>query len=91
MQWLRLRRMTGDVEPRPHGGGMPRKVEESVLESVLAELPDGTRAELTVLYNRRVERKRRVSESGLYRALRRLGYVFKKNSGGRQNRREPTS
>ena len=86
VQWLRLRRETGDLEPYPWGGGMPAKVDASVLEQVLAELPDGTRAELTTLYNRKVERTARVHESSVYRALRRLGYVSKKNSRGRRSR-----
>jgi len=90
VQWLRLRRETGALEPLPHGGGMPAKVDSSVLEETLAELPDGTRAELTALYNQKVERKARVHESSVYRALRRLGYVSKKNSPVRQSRTGPT-
>lgn len=86
VQWLRLRRETGDIEPLPRGGGMPAKVDSAVLEQVLSELPDGTRAELTALYNRKVQRTDRVHESSLYRALRRLGYVSKKNSRGQRSR-----
>lgn len=78
--WLRRRRATGRVEPLPPGGGNRSKIRLEVLEEVLEELPDGTRSELTVLYNRKVSRGERVSESSLYRALRRHGYVSKKNS-----------
>lgn len=86
VQWLRLRRETGDVEPLPRGGGMPAKVDAARLEQVLAELPDGTRAELTGLYNQKVPQTDRVHESSLYRALRRLGYVSKKNSRDRRSK-----
>ena len=90
VKWLRLRRETGDIEPRPHGGGVPAKVDSALMEQVLTELPDGTRAELTALYNRKVGRKDRVHESSLYRALRRNGYVSKKNSRGLRNRSAQT-
>lgn len=89
--WLRRRRETGDIEPLPHGGGMPAKVDPSLLDEVLAELPDGTRAELTALYNRKVRKGDRVHESSLYRALRRRGYVSKKNSRGRRSKSGRTS
>jgi len=86
VQWLRRRRETGDVEVLPHGGGMPAKVDLEILKEVLSELPDGTRAELTVLYNRKVPKSRRVHASSVYRALRRNGYVSKKNSRGRRSK-----
>lgn len=86
VNWLRLRRETGDVEPQPRAGGNPVRVRIEVLEEVLAELPDGTREELTKLYNQRVPRRERVHASSVYRALRRNGYVVKKNAPGRQNK-----
>ena len=90
VQWLRQQRETGGIEPRPHGGGMPAKVDPEVLEQVLTDLPDGTRVELTALYNRKVRRGGRVHASSLYRALRRLGSVSTYNSRGRRCRRAPT-
>jgi transposase len=35
VRWVRLFRETGDVEPRPHGGGNPARVRMEVLEEVL--------------------------------------------------------
>ncbi len=85
VKWLMLRRETGDIEPRGHAGGMPRKVRIELLAEVLKELPDGTRAELTARYNERVAPLERVHESSLYRALRREGYVSKKNGAARRS------
>lgn len=90
VNWLRIRRETGDVEPLPHGGGNPIRVRTEVLEAVLGELPDGTRKELTQLYNQKVPRRERVHESSLYRALRRNGYVSKKSGHNQRNKRVRT-
>ena len=90
LAWLPLRRRTGDIDPLPRGGGMPAKVDAAVLEQVRAELPDETRAELTALYSRKVPRTGRVHESSAYRALLRLGYVSKANSGGRRSKSDQT-
>jgi len=87
VKWLMLQRETGDIEPRGHGGGTPRKVCPAVLRSVLQELPDGTRAELTARYNERVSPAEQVHPSSVYRALRREGYVSKKNGAGPPNKR----
>lgn len=89
--WVRLRRATGDVEPLPRGGGNPSRVDPDVLEELLGELPDGTRDELTVMYNQKVPREQQVHTSSIYRALLRLGYVSKKKSGVRPSRNAPTS
>jgi transposase len=91
VKWLMLQRETGDIEPRGHAGGTRRKVCPEILSDVLGELPDGTRAELTARYNERVAPGDQVHESSLYRALRREGYVSKKNGAGRQSRRGQTS
>ena len=86
VMWLRRRRETGDVEPKPRGGGNRSHVKVEVLEACLQELPDGTRDELLKLYNKRVPRKERSSASGIYRALVRHGYVFKKSDPAPQSR-----
>lgn len=90
VMWVRLRRETGAIEPRPHGGGATAKVSLPVLERVLRELPDGTRDELTALYNRVVPRSERAHVSSVYRALRRNGYVVKKNGRGRWSKSDRT-
>jgi transposase len=91
VRWVRLFRETGDVEPRPHGGGNPARVRMEVLEEVLAEVPDATRGELTKLYNKRVRPKERVHDSSVYRALKRHGYVFKKRGLDPQSKTVRTS
>lgn len=48
-QFLALRRETGDIKPRPHGGGRRPKVTPRQLERIkqkLAEKPDATLEEL---------------------------------------------
>lgn len=90
-RWVRLWRDTGTVAPKPRGGGNHSPIEMGVLEGVIAELDDATSFELTAEYNRRVGRGRRVHRSSVHRALRRAGYVFKKNSYVRRSRRGRTS
>jgi len=85
VKWLRLKRETGEVAPRPHGGGMAAKVCPDILRRVMSDLPDGTRSELTARYNELVAKSARVHASSMYRALRRHGYVSKKNGGDRRN------
>lgn len=90
-RWVRLWRETASVKPRPRGGGNHSPIEMSVLEAVIAERGDATSFELTVEYNRRVPRSQRVHRSSVHRALRRAGYVFKKNSYVQRSRRGRTS
>ena len=86
--WIRLRRETGQLSPRAHGGGGVARVSRERVEEVLRELPDGTRGELCALYNRKVARSERVHVSSFYRALRRNNYVIKKNGHGRWNKND---
>lgn len=47
-RWLRRERESGDVEPRPHGGGQPRRIDqkqEKVVERLVREHPDWTESE----------------------------------------------
>ncbi len=90
VEWVRLRRDTGGLAPRPRGGGTPPRVDLEVLAGVMADLPDGTRRELTALYNKRVSRAHRVHESSVYRALRREGFVFKKKSPAPRSKTVPS-
>jgi transposase len=90
-RWVQLFRRTGSVSPLPRGGGNPSPIEVVVLEAVIAERGDATSFELTTEYNRRVSRDRRVHRSSVHRALRRAGYVFKKNSYVRPSSRGLTS
>lgn len=80
LRWVERTRTTGDVAPRPKGGGWHSSIDSSVLRAVIAERPDATVEELRRRYNRRVARRARVSRSSVVRALRRLGFVLKKTA-----------
>lgn len=85
-RWLAHRRTTGSVAPRPRGGGWKSAIDETLLTRLVDEVPDSTAAEFCAEYNRRVRRPERTSVSAVQRALRRLGFVFKKNGRGRAKR-----
>lgn len=90
-RWVRRKRETGTVAPRPAGGGNFSPVDFKILEEELVAKPDMTTFELTVAYNRRVSRGQRVHRSSIQRALARAGYVFKKNARGRRKSTARTS
>jgi transposase len=90
-EWVKLKRLTGEVAPRERGGGNPSNVNVSILEEVVGARPDGTTHEVAAEYNRRMKRSERVHRSSVYRALVRAGYVYKKNGYVRENRIDPTS
>lgn len=91
LRWVGRWRTTGSVAPLPRGGGWTSPVDVPVLEAVVHDTPDATTEELTRAYNRRVDPACRVHRSSILRALRRCGYVFKKNVRGPQSRTDPTS
>ena len=73
---LRLKRDTGSIAPRPHGGGRKAAFEGESLErlnSAIQEKPDATLQEL--LETTQVE----ASIMAVQRALKRLGYRRKKS------------
>jgi transposase len=90
-RWIKLKRETDSVAPRPRGGGNPSPVDPALLEQLVSELGDATTYELTTAYNRRVGRRERVHRSSVQRALRRAGYVFKKNGYAPSNKIVRTS
>lgn len=78
--WLRRERETGTIAPKPHGGGHPRAVDaagESVLSALVEAKNDRTLEELISLY--KSETAVQVTQSSLWRALGRLGFVRKKS------------
>lgn len=77
LRWV-ARARTGDLAPRPKGGGWCSPVDATVVQAVVTERPDATLEELRRAYNRRVRRGARVSRSSMVRAVTRLGYVHKK-------------
>ena len=77
--YLTLYRTTGSVEPRPHAGGIPPKIDERGLQQVSALLertPDATVEELSDDFARRHHIA--VGRSTMDRALHRLGVTRKK-------------
>lgn len=77
---LKLYRTTGDVSPRPHGGGMPSKLNAShidALKAIVAENNDATLEELAELLEQRTGLK--VSPSTICRQLQKLNLTLKKN------------
>ncbi len=90
-RWVTRWRVTGSVVASPKGGGWRSPIEMAVLTSLIATAPDATCAELCGAYNRRVPRAQRTTVTSLWRAMRRAGYVLKKNGRGRAKSIGPTS
>ena len=91
LRWVQRRRATGTVAALGKRGGWSSPMVLTVLHAVVRETPDATTEDLTRVYNRRVPRAHRVHRSSVLRALRRTGYVFKKNVRGPRNRTAPRS
>ena len=80
---LRQHRETGDLRPRPHGGGQTRRLSDrhlKLLRREVARSPDKTAAALRDHLEERVGVS--VSRPTVTRALSRLGLSRKKNAGG---------
>lgn len=82
-RWVARQRATGEVGPRPKGGGWRSPVDLPTLHAVVTMRADATVEELRRAYNRAVGRSHQVSRSAIARALRRTGYVLKKNGRDR--------
>jgi transposase len=77
--YLNLARTTGDVAPRPHGGGMPPKVDEASEPDVCALLEEKSEWTLAELAEQLEQRHHvRVSVATMSRTLRRMGITRKK-------------
>ena len=84
-RWVAQERATGSVAPQEKGGGWQCPIDVDVLKTVVREAPDGTVAELCWEYNRRVPAAQRSNDTSFRRAMRRVGFVLKKNARGRVN------
>lgn len=82
-RWVRRQRDTGVLDPLAKAGGWVSPVDVALLHQLVQERPDRTTDELTRVYNRQAAPNARVHRSSILRALRRTGYVFKKNAPGR--------
>lgn len=86
---VKLRDETGSLEPKGHGGGAPKALNDeqrNLLRRCQEKWPDKTIPELTVLFSRAA--KKSVSESTVKRELRKMGYTRKKNA--QSKRTEPS-
>jgi transposase len=82
---LRQHRETGDLRPRPHGGGQRARLSDKHLKLLRAEVgrsPDKTAAALRDHLEERASVS--VSRPTVSRALSRLGLSRKKNNGGQR-------
>ena len=80
---LRLRRDTGSIEPRPHGGGHAKAFDGEAAARLRQAVRDDSDATLEEL-----GRAAGVacSASAVYQSLKRLGITRKKSRGGRPSR-----
>ena len=89
---VRRFRETGNIEPSPHGGGKPRKLDakgEKALRGLLVDRPDATIPEFVDMLERLSGRV--VSTSTMSRALARLGFTRKKRPSSLPNKPRRTS
>ena len=82
-RWVARTRRTGSLEPLPKRGRWQSPIDRQTLRRVVDDAPDATVAELCWEYNRRVPRAARTTRTSFGRAMRRDGYVLKKNGRGR--------
>jgi len=84
---LRLRRETGDLAPRPHGGGAKAKLKwRHLLElaGLVARFPDATLEQLRELLRRRCHVS--VCANTVWRGLRQIDFTLKKRTVTRAKR-----
>jgi len=82
---LSLKRKTGSLDPKPHGGGQRPKLSGSDLEllkALVKDRPDATQAELAEALEHKVHKG--VHARMVSRALERIGYSRKKNATPRR-------
>jgi transposase len=82
-RWVARYRVTGELAAQPKGGGWVSPIDDVLLRTVVREMPDGTVGELCWEYNRRVRAGDRTNETSFRRAMRRIGFVHKKNGPSR--------
>ena len=90
-RWVALKRETQSVAPRPRGGGNFSPVDVALLERIVTNGKSATSHEISADYNAQVARRDRVHRSSIQRALRRAGFVFKKNGYVRSSNLDLTS
>jgi transposase len=89
---IRLQRETGDVRPRPHGGGRKNVVDEKgrrFLKKLVGQNSDWTTYEFKDAFN--AWAKLPVSRSTILRELKRMGFSSKKKASLLRNERPSAS
>ena len=81
-RWVWLKRRHGHVGAHRKGGGTPSSIDQAEIEAIITVLRDPTAIELTAEFNRHRRGRARIHVSSMKRALRRHGYVVKKNADG---------
>lgn len=87
--WLACQREGISLEPAARGGGNFSSVDIKRLLALVSATRDATTDELTRAYNAGSAKRARVHRSSILRALKREGFVFKKNVRGPQNKTDP--
>lgn len=90
-RWVQEFRAEGTLTPKPKGGGWRSPILLPLLHDLVADAPDATCAELCWAYNRRAPAAHQTTFTSLWRAMRRAGYVLKKNARGRARSIDRTS
>jgi transposase len=85
-------RETSSVVPKPHGGGMPRRIakeQEPVVEALVQQHPDWSED----MYAEHLAEHHDIRASAVTvgRVIRRLGYSVKKSPSSRRSAIDPTS
>jgi transposase len=81
-RWVWRFRSQGSVDAEPNRGGRRSRILADELSAILGRIGDANAGEITAEYNRNRRGSRRVHVSSIKRALRRHGYVVKKNASG---------
>lgn len=71
-RWITLKQETDDIIPRARGGGYPAKIDLAQLKEYVDSNPNETLTE--------IGEKFFVSHAAIWLALRKIGYVYKKNT-----------
>ena len=90
-RWIRLHRETGDITPRPRGGGARPKLDEAcftLLSQLVSQQPDSTLAELRSALAER--RGVQVTLTTVHKALKRLDLTRKKRWSTPRSKRART-
>jgi transposase-like protein len=82
-RWIAHEHTTGSLVPKPKAGGWRCPIALPLLHAVIAAAPDATVTELCWQYNRQAAATAQTTVTSFGRAMRREGYVLKKNGRDR--------